>query len=309
MKTLELRKSDYLSEMPGAKITFHLITWDNGVKPFSIKAGGNINYTTLASESTSSHTHEFCEILLIVSGKIKHLVNGEEQELEEGSLVFIRPSDAHSFNQVGNEQCELVSFAFQLELLMDFSIYMENDLFLWQFTAPVLPPTFKLSKTETENYAFQLLHINSLGVQEIQMARLKIKSILAEMLTKFFLREQELAPDSGQPPWFDNLCADMRSEENLKKGLKAMQSMAGCTPEHLCKVFKKYLNKSPTEFINELRVNHGARLLADTDDKIYSIATDLGFKSLSRFYHIFKKYYSVSPARYRAIARKNDIPI
>ena len=82
-----------------------------------------------------------------------------------------------------------------------------------------------------------------------------------------------------------------------------MQKLACCTPEHLCKSFRRYLDKSPTEFINELRINYAARLLADSNEEIGAISYDLNFQSLSRFYHLFKKYYGISPARYRIKAR------
>ena len=64
------------------------------------------------------------------------------------------------------------------------------------------------------------------------------------------------------------------------------------------------MNKSPTEYINELRVNHAARLLSDSDEKISSIAYDLNFQSLSRFYHIFHKHFGTTPANYRRRARR-----
>jgi AraC-like DNA-binding protein len=49
--------------------------------------------------------------------------------------------------------------------------------------------------------------------------------------------------------------------------------------------------------------------MADTDEKIYSIAIDLGFKSISHFYRIFKKFYGISPAKYRIVKRKSEIPV
>ena len=153
------------------------------------------------------------------------------------------------------------------------------------------------------------MNINSLEVASVDLARLKIKTVIAVLFTTYFLKTDQVMADPEIPSWLDELCSKMRSEKNLARGLKGMQLMAGCTPEHLCKSFRKYLDKSPTEFINELRVNHAARLLSGGNEEIYAIATDLGFKSLSRFYHIFKKHYGVSPGKYRAIARKNEIPM
>ena len=52
----------------------------------------------------------------------------------------------------------------------------------------------------------------------------------------------------------------------------------------MCKVFRKHLDRSPTEFINELRINHAARLLADSGESIAELAYRLNFQSLSRLF-------------------------
>jgi AraC family cel operon transcriptional repressor len=84
-----------------------------------------------------------------------------------------------------------------------------------------------------------------------------------------------------------------------------MQKLAGRTPGHLCKVFRKHLRKTPTDYINELRINHAASMLADTHDEIVAIADELNFQSLSRFYSLFRKTYGISPAAYRRLHLNN----
>jgi AraC family cel operon transcriptional repressor len=143
----------------------------------------------------------------------------------------------------------------------------------------------------------------------VEIAKIKVKAVLAELFIKYFLEEYNYQAFSDIPEWLDKLCLEMKRLENLAGGVKTMQVLAPCTPEHLCKVFRKHMSMTPTDFINEQKLNYAAKRLADSDDKIYSISTDLGFKSLSRFYNIFRKHYGVSPAKYRIIARKTDIPL
>ena len=308
MDTVALNKEEYIPARTGANITFHLLQWDKRIDTFSLKVGGNINYHSLKG-ATVLHTHEFPEIFLVLSGEIRHFVNGELRHLPGGTMVFVRPSDVHRFEQFENESCELVNFAFSLGMLRDFSEYVKNDFFLKKFTAPVTPPTFKLSLVETEQIAFELLKINTCLVNSVEMARIKIKAVLAELFIKFFLEKHEALATGDLPEWFEELLAKMRQPRHYIPGLAKMQALANCTPEHLCKCFRKYLDKSPTEFINELRINHAARQLMESNEEIFAIASDLNFKSLSRFYHVFKRHYGISPAKYRVIARKNDIPL
>jgi AraC family cel operon transcriptional repressor len=292
----------------GASVTFHLLTWGRTPDTFSLRAGGNINYHSLRG-TTELHSHEFPEIFLILSGRIRHFVNGEMQELTMGSLVFIRPSDRHRFEPLEEESCELVNFSFSLEAMRDLSEYLGNDFFLWRFTETAVPPLFHLLPLDTEHLALELLKVNTLQMHSVEMARIKVKSVLAELFIRYFLEEKNGLRGKAIPTWLEDLIVAMRQPKNFVRGLGRMQELACCTPEHLCKCFRKYLNRTPTDFVNELRISHAARQLVESNEEIYAIASDLNFRSISRFYHLFHKFYGVSPARYRALAKYNDIPI
>lgn len=309
MKTIALAKDDFLSIPAGAKITFHRLAWDVVRKPGSIYAGPDLRYHTLTSDATALHTHEFAEIFLVISGKIKHIINSEVQVLQTGTLVFIRPTDVHGFENLEDSDCELVNVAFKLEFLLDLSAYLGDDFFLRKYTGPVVSPIFKLSLPETEETALRLIRMNALQKTSVDLARLKIKVMLAEIFTRFFLENESPSFVYERPVWFDRLCKEMNKTENIAAGLQALKCLAPCTQEHLCKCFRKYLDKTPTEFINELRIKQAAKQIVETDAKILAVAIEMGFKSLSRFYSMFKKYYGISPAKYRMISRQNDIPI
>jgi len=301
-KHQEFERDTFINSQIGADISYHSISWNNSPRPVLIPSGGNINYHSLPYSGTLPHTHEFAEIIFILSGRIEHHVNGECNVLKTGNICFVRPTDQHYFKSYKREKCEMIILAYQLELFLTLSEYLENDMFLKQFTAPVTPAVFLLEGPEFTELCNKMLAINS-EMLSPYYKKIKIKIIMADIFTRFFIDEMNILSESQVPDWLEDLCERMRSPENFIAGLKKMQKIAGCTKEHLCKSFKKYLNKTPTEFINELRMGHAARQLSDTNEEIYAIAYDLNIQSLSRFYHLFKKYYAVSPAKYRARAR------
>ncbi len=304
-----LKSTDFISPATGSSITFHMIRWDNEMDSLTLKAGGNILFHKLADD-TVMHDHDFGEICLVLKGMIRHHVNGQTQDLTGGTLVFIRPGDVHCFQQYENEICELVNFAYGMRMLDDLSQYLGSRVLLKRLSSPAMPPTYNISVSEADELSVQLLTINTLQITAIDIAAIRVRKILADLFVTYFLeKEAPYVNTPSIPTWLERVCNAMKNDDNLRVGLKAMQAMAGCTPEHLCASFRKYINKTPTEFINELRVNKAARKLVESDEKILSIAYDLGFRSQSRFYQIFKKHYNLSPARYRALSRQNDIPV
>ncbi len=298
-------RDSFIDPQIGAHVSYHCLTWDEKGSSSSIPSGGNINYHVLPIGGSAPHSHDFAEIVLILSGRVYHNVNGERQLLHPNSLVFLRPTDQHSLSPCGMEKVELIFLDFQLEPFLSLSEYFEDDEFLHQFTAPVMPPTFVLEESESSELCRRLLEMNSTN-QGGKLKKVKIKVLLAELFSRFFIDEIQMLSEKRTPEWIKNLCCAMRKPENFIEGLKRMQKLAPCTPEHLCKSFRKHLNKSPTEYINELRVNHAARLLSDSDEKISSIAYELNFQSLSRFYHIFHKHFGVTPASYRRRAHRKS---
>jgi AraC family transcriptional regulator of adaptative response / methylphosphotriester-DNA alkyltransferase methyltransferase len=60
---------------------------------------------------------------------------------------------------------------------------------------------------------------------------------------------------------------------------------------------------TPIHYINQLRVNKAAELLAHQDDAILDIAYATGFKSLSTFYECFKEQIGQPPNEYRRAIR------
>ncbi|WP_111978803.1 AraC family transcriptional regulator [Algibacillus agarilyticus] len=68
--------------------------------------------------------------------------------------------------------------------------------------------------------------------------------------------------------------------------------------------FKKHLAKTPTQFINEVRLKSARWLLLETDTPISEIAFDTGFSDHSYFTKQFKRYFGIHPSKMREQAHK-----
>jgi AraC-like DNA-binding protein len=64
-------------------------------------------------------------------------------------------------------------------------------------------------------------------------------------------------------------------------------------------LFKRETGKTFTEYLQGVRCEKAAELLAGSDRTIEDIASSCGFANLSHFYHVFKRQMGTSPKRYR----------
>lgn len=299
MNEQKQKSEGWLDPALGARITCHVIEWYDENNFETIHASGDISFHRIPVKGTFRHSHDFSEVLLVSNGGLTHFVNGEKQLLRAGDIVFMRPDDIHCFMPAAEfEKVELIELDFELELFLSISVYFENDAFLQQLTQPVLPPHFHMDPAETSTMYSRMLKLNSIS-QAPQLRKIKLKLLIAELLSRFFIDERALLSESNVPDWLENLCAKMREEKNFTGGMEQLRKLSCRSPGHLCKSFKKYLGKTPTEYINELRINQAARLLSDSREEIVEIADRLNFQSLSAFYHLFKNMYGLSPASYR----------
>ncbi len=63
--------------------------------------------------------------------------------------------------------------------------------------------------------------------------------------------------------------------------------------------FRKYTNKSFTQFLIDMRIGYACKLLLDTDDPVSQIAFLSGFNNMTNFNRLFKKYRECTPMAYR----------
>ena len=68
---------------------------------------------------------------------------------------------------------------------------------------------------------------------------------------------------------------------------------------YLSRHFKEQTGKTMTEFINELKISEGIRLLETTDLPLIHISTQLGFSSQNYFQTVFKKVIGMTPIEFR----------
>ncbi len=89
--------------------------------------------------------------------------------------------------------------------------------------------------------------------------------------------------------------------DHIKENIKISEVAAhiGIDRSYLSGIFKNTLKISPQEYLLTLRMDHAAGLLKNTQDKISSIAADVGYEDPLTFTKMFKKYKGMSPSEWR----------
>ena len=79
----------------------------------------------------------------------------------------------------------------------------------------------------------------------------------------------------------------------------------GFSCSYFSTLFKQKTGLNYSHYITSLRLEQAARLLTDTDDTALSIGYKVGYSAPNYFSRAFKKFYGISPSRYR---EQNRVP-
>lgn len=92
-----------------------------------------------------------------------------------------------------------------------------------------------------------------------------------------------------------------RAEADLARPWTLMElaAIACMSEEHLRRVCRKELGRSPMQHLTFLRLQRARHLLSITDDKIDTVARSVGFESTFTFSNTFKKWIGWRPSEHR----------
>ncbi len=259
------------------------------------------NFVSHLCSTLGAHCHDFFEFFLVVDGSAFHNVNKSRQLVTKGSMILIRPDDVHFFEKNGIEDCQYVNIVFSAGTLYDLIHYVGNGYWDNLINDP-LPPSIRLNTSDYSILQKKILRLSIMQVDKKEQAKSYFRLLLSDLMFNYFSNYK--SGSKMLPEWLDEIIFEMGKAENIKSGLPEMHRLSKKSPEHLCRIFKTYLHITPTDFLNELRLNHAASMLAYSSADIIDIVYECGYNNLSHFYHLFKKKFGETPSKFRKSNQK-----
>jgi AraC-like DNA-binding protein/quercetin dioxygenase-like cupin family protein len=248
------------------------------------------------------HTHDFCEMVYVVAGRGVHLVNGQKLPLQAGDFIVVRADDCHAITASAGTDLQFVNVAFPRDAWDGFCALASVLDEAWQSPQAVpIPPECRQACERAFRNALFSFHE---GASALALCR--FWSVVSAYVVR--PRELHVQDEARMPTWLRTACWAMRDEHNLQGGILRFRELAGVSRAHLSRSLKASCQETPTEFVNRLRVERAAILLATTTDEIGEIATACGFTTLSYFFRRFSDRYHLSPRTYRLRAQEAIAP-
>lgn len=138
------------------------------------------------------------------------------------------------------------------------------------------------------------------GVRKSRLARPLCSLITRELL--LMCRDDAAEPGNTDSPAYATYTRVRGHIERHFLELSSLEATAeacGIDAPYLCRLFARYHDESPYQFLTRLRMDHASRLLLESDASVKSVAAALGYRDAFHFSRVFKAVHHVPPSRFR----------
>lgn len=240
------------------------------------------------------YTHRFNSIWLIAKGKATYVIDGVAHAAEPGKLFVMAPG---MVVQRWTEDSQPIEFYF---VRFGYAMSYEEEGRWVSGTGPADP--LLLSGAYTIQNPLPLLHvceqISELMKQRGQLVMMRQRILLLELLTLIIadLRSQIVTGHTNTV--IEKTIDYMVNHYDKDISLDDLADIAGLSPSHYSRLFKKYAGSTPVHYLTQLRMDRAKELLTLSDYRMKAIAQSIGYADELYFSRMFKKMVGTSPKEY-----------
>ncbi len=219
---------------------------------------------------------DYFDLTFVLKGQLEYTVNGKDITIRENDAILLPPGTRRA-RSLGVSDVHYVSFNFRA------------------YDDGVLPGGLFYRNVITEEIralvcVFSEQHISSFYHSHEKTANI-LNCILFELLDAVSL------PSSDK-----NVVAVLKYiDENLteKISLTDIGKAVHLSNDYISHIFKRETGKSVMDYVNERRMLLARNMIEGGEIALTDVAEALGYESYSYFSRVFKRYFGVSPIRYR----------
>lgn len=249
------------------------------------------------------HYHDEYELTLILNAKgAKRVVGNNIEVIDDIELVFIGPNLSHAWftNQSTSGAINEISIKFHKDLF-DETFLKRNQLCLLKSMFNNAQRGVRFSRETIVNTVERIINLKQKTSFEAVLELLSILHTLSNssniklLSDPGFLNEIFSYKCRRVERVFNFLCNNYQKNITLNE----VASLANMPAASFSRFFKKMTGKTFVESLNEIRLGHASRLLAESDLNIVNIAYKCGFNNISNFNRTFKRKKLCIPKEFR----------
>lgn len=257
--------------------------------------------TRLASDYpvVTTHWHEEAELTLITSGNCLYQINLIDFEVKEGDILFIPPLLLHSISMDTSDKICSETYVFHMNFLGGNS----TDICSTRYLTPMMNQEFSMPCLIRQNHPIYpslrkiFNQITALYDEAMIGYELALKSLFLQAV--FLLlqySEKNISTDTiTSSDKLKNVLDYIELHYAEPISISELAKLCYFSDYHFMRFFKKHMNMTCMEYINNLRLEKSVEQFEQGNSSILDVSLSVGFHNLSYFHRAFKKKYKMTP--------------
>ena len=235
-----------------------------------------------------AHRHREIELILMLKGKSRAIVNGNAYELSAGDALIVFPNHLHQF--VSTVEEDYILMLIPSNIYSDYSESIEGH-------RPINPIIENAAQNKT------VLTLAEICMESNDKYAYQCRKFLIGAILGMVLKEVKLTPVHTDKTAMERILDYCENNYRERITLDSMARELFLSKFYISRLFTDELGVSFCSYINSLRIEETVKLLTTTDMSITDICFDTGFSSTRTFNRVFYDRIGVSPKEYRESQR------
>jgi len=260
------------------------------VSSTAAQAGGRIQ--------VHPHWHDEVEILYVLRGSAFQQVNDHTFDISQGHIVVVRSQDIHGTYSITPEDTEIFVLQFNTAILGNlepsFSEQFSNNTL---FSYPIETAQYPGLKIAELLLSIQREYTQNDIAREVFILSDCI-SLVGVCTRSFVCETNPICYPSNAKKALEKIFHFIDANFQRPICLNEAVKLSNFSVPHFCRLFRKTVGMSFIDYLNHYRVSKSLLLLR-SGQTVTEIAHLCGFNSINSYIRTFKKYYSVSPSKWK----------
>jgi AraC-like DNA-binding protein len=281
--------------------------------PGAYKAATHLRTTGLAFEYFPAfeqmqhdfHTHEFIEMLFVISGTFRHVTADQTYDETSGGLTILNYNQFHTL-KTPNGPVELINLYWDLRTypLPELPAPLDARLHELIPSHPMLGHRLNRIRHLQFQQPEKTARLLNLLYQEQQTTAIGSEAAIEALFRLFLIELCRAAPIAtlgieNFNPRMEPIRQYLETHYAEPVRLEQLCRIAGIKEANLCRQFKKYTGLSTGDYIKQRRLAASLQRLRGTNEKVVTICHECGFSDVANFNRAFRATFGITPSEYR----------
>ncbi len=252
------------------------------------------------------HWHPDLEFIYIVKGTMDYFINGKTVRLNQGMAVFVNSKRLHyGFSNEKNE-CTFIAVVIHpgiFESAYQSNLLMQNKFGFKNVDYILLYPHVSWQKDVIDQML--LVHDDMIAGQS-PLKLLSEAILLIDAISSHIDDIEQEDVDNHDQISFLNMTNFIHNHYDEKLSIEDIAVSGSVCRSKCCQLFKRFVKKSPNDYLTQYRLTKSCELLRDTHLSMTEISMLCGFQTSSYFAAVFKKAFHQTPKEYRMLSKRSS---